>query len=51
MRVVTTVFIAVALVAGRVEASRGLSESPKPKPEPSPIAKPARSSSPWARRT
>ena len=37
MRVVATVFIAVALVAGRVEASRGLSESPKPKPEPSPM--------------
>ena len=37
MRVVATVFIAAALVAGRVEASRGLSESPKPKPEPSPM--------------
>ena len=37
MRVVATVFIAAALVAGRVEASRGLSQSPKPKPEPSPM--------------
>lgn len=34
MRVIATVFVAAALVAGRVEASRGLSESPKPTPSP-----------------
>ena len=34
MRVIATVFVAAALVAGRVEASRDLSESPKPTPSP-----------------
>ena len=34
MRAIATVFVAAALVAGRVEASRGLSESPKPTPSP-----------------